>query len=161
MLTKKQLVNKKFNISKFISEQEEDEMDDNLETKETNGDTNVGDFVDMISSLMNSQTQIHVFHLQTESYAEHKALQKYYENIDSIVDGLVESFQGQYQILKNYRSGDIYDWKSTEETVKYLKNLCTLVEEKRNCCKDSYIQNQIDNVCELINSTTYKLRFLK
>ena len=76
MLTKKQLVNKKFNISKFISEQEEDEMDDNLETKETNGDTNVGDFVDMISALMNSQTQIHVFHLQTESYAEHKALQK-------------------------------------------------------------------------------------
>ena len=128
MLTKKQLVNKKFNISKFISEQEEDEMDDNLETKETNGDTNVGDFVDMISALMNSQTQIHVFHLQTESYAEHKALQKYYENIDGIVDGLVESFQGQYQILKNYRSGDIYDWKSTEETVKYLKNLCTLVE---------------------------------
>ena len=161
MLTKKQLVNKKFNISKFISEQEEDEMDDNLETKETNGDTNVGDFVDMISALMNSQTQIHVFHLQTESYAEHKALQKYYENIDGIVDGLVESFQGQYQILKNYRSGDIYDWKSTEETVKYLKNLCTLVEEKRNCFKDSYIQNQIDNVCELINSTTYKLRFLK
>lgn len=161
MLTKKQLVNKKFNISKFISEQEEDEMDDNLETKETNGDTNVGDFVDMISALMNSQTQIHVFHLQTESYAEHKALQKYYENIDGIVDGLVESFQGQYQILKNYRSGDIYDWKSSEETVKYLKNLCALVEEKRNCCKDSYIQNQIDNVCELINSTTYKLRFLK
>ena len=31
----------------------------------------------------------------------------------------------------------------------------------RNCCKDSYIQNQIDTVCELINSTTYKLRFLK
>jgi len=161
MLTKKQLVNKKFNISKFISEQDEDEMDDRQETDETNGDTNVGDFVDMISSLMNSQTQIHVFHLQTESYAEHKALQKYYENIDGIVDGLVESFQGQYQILKNYIGGDIYDWKSTEETVKYLKNLCSLVEEKRNCCKDSYIQNQIDNVCELINSTTYKLRFLK
>ena len=161
MLTKKQLVNKKFNISKFISEQEEDKMDDNQETDETDGDTNVGDFVDMMSALLNSQTQVHVFHLQTESYAEHKALQNYYEGIDGIVDGLIESFQGKYQILKNYRGGDIQDWKSTDETTKYLKNLCAMVEEKRNCCKDSYIQNQIDTVCELINSTTYKLRFLK
>jgi hypothetical protein len=39
--------------------------------------------------------------------------------------------------------------------------LCGKVEKLRNCCKDSYIQNQIDTVCELINSTLYKLRFLK
>jgi hypothetical protein len=160
MLTKKQLVNKKFNISEFISEQEEDEFDKE-ETNNSDGETNVGDFVDMISALINSQTQVHVFHLQTESYSEHKALQKYYEKIDGIVDGLVESFQGKYQILKNYKGGDIQDWKSTDETTKYLKNLCSMVEEKRNCCKDSYIQNQIDTVSELINSTTYKLRFLK
>jgi hypothetical protein len=161
MITKKQLVGKKFNISKFISEQDEEDFDTENETNGEEGDTNVGDFVDMMSALLNSQTQVHVFHLQTESYAEHKALQNYYEGIDGIVDGLVESFQGKYQILKNYRGGDIYDWKSTDETIKYLKNLRTMVEEKRNCCKDSYIQNQIDTVCELINSTTYKLRFLK
>jgi len=161
MITKKQLVGKKFNISKFISEQDEEDFDNQNQSNGEEGDTNVGDFVDMMSALLNSQTQVHVFHLQTESYAEHKALQNYYEGIDGIVDGLVESFQGKYQILKNYRGGDIYDWKSTDETIKYLKNLCTMVEEKRNCCKDSYIQNQIDTVCELINSTTYKLRFLK
>jgi len=28
-------------------------------------------------------------------------------------------------------------------------------------CQDSYIQNQIDEVVALINSTLYKLRFLK
>jgi hypothetical protein len=161
MITKKQLVGKKFNISKFISEQDEEDFDNQNQSNDEEGDTNVGDFVDMMSALLNSQTQVHVFHLQTESYAEHKALQNYYEGIDGIVDGLVESFQGKYQILKNYRGGDIYDWKSTDETIKYLKNLCAMVEEKRNCCKDSYIQNQIDTVCELINSTTYKLRFLK
>lgn len=56
---------------------------------------------------------------------------------------------------------DINDWKSTESTVDYLNQLCDRVSELRDCCKDSYIQNQIDNVCELINSTIYKLRFLK
>jgi len=36
-----------------------------------------GGFKEIISVLFHSKTQIHVFHLQTESYAEHKALQKY------------------------------------------------------------------------------------
>jgi hypothetical protein len=44
---------------------------------------------------------------------------------------------------------------------KYLQELCGKVEGLRDCCEDSYIQNQIDTVCELINSTLYKLRLLK
>ena len=45
----------------------------------------------LVAYLLHSQTQTHVFHLQTKSYAEHKALQKYYEGVDSLVDGIVES----------------------------------------------------------------------
>lgn len=159
MITKKQLLNKKFDSFSFLNEEEEEKE---VKQKEKNiGDTNIGDFTEMMSLLLHSQTQVHTFHLQTESYAEHKALQKYYEGIDDLVDGLVESFQGKYGILKGYKSMDMNDWKSTESTTDYLKQLCERVIELRDCCKDSYIQNQIDNVCELINSTTYKLRFLK
>jgi hypothetical protein len=114
-----------------------------------------------MSLLLHSQTQVHALHLQTDSYSEHKALQNYYEGIDGLVDGLVESYQGKYGIIKGYKSYDITEYKSTESTIKYLKELCGKVEKLRNCCKDSYIQNQIDTVCELINSTLYKLRFLK
>ena len=159
MITKKQLLNKKFDSFSFLNEEEEEKE---VKQKEKNiGDTNIGDFTEMMSLLLHSQTQVHTFHLQTESYAEHKALQKYYEGIDGLVDGLVESFQGKYGILKGYKSMDMNDWKSTESTTDYLNQLCKRVIELRDCCKDSYIQNQIDNVCELINSTTYKLRFLK
>ena len=162
MITKKQLLNKKFDSFSFLNEEEEKEEKKEVKQKEENiGDTNIGDFTEMMSLLLHSQTQVHTFHLQTESYAEHKALQKYYEGIDDLVDGLVESFQGKYGILKGYKSMDMNDWKSTESTTDYLKQLCERVIELRDCCKDSYIQNQIDNVCELINSTTYKLRFLK
>lgn len=160
MITKKQLLNKKFDSFSFLNEEEEEQKE--VKQKEKNiGDTNIGDFTEMMSLLLHSQTQVHTFHLQTESYAEHKALQKYYEGIDGLVDGLVESFQGKYGILKGYKSMDMNDWKSTESTTDYLNKLCERVIELRDCCKDSYIQNQIDNVCELINSTTYKLRFLK
>jgi len=153
MITKKDLLNKNYKSFSYLNEEEEDKRDE----KETNN----GDFAEMMSILLHSQTQSHTLHLQTESYSEHKALQNYYEGIDGIVDGLVESFQGKYGIIKGYKSMDLQEWKSTEDTVKYMKSLCEKVIELRDCCEDSYIQNQIDTVCELINSTLYKLRFLK
>lgn len=126
------------------------------EQKESNSD-----YVEMVSLLLHSRTQAHTLHLQTESYPEHMALNGYYDGIGDIIDGLVESYQGKYGILKGYKSYDIVGYKSTESTINYLKDLCGKVEKLRDCCKDSYIQNQIDMVCELINSTLYKLRFLK
>jgi hypothetical protein len=123
--------------------------------------TGTKDFVEMVSLLLHSQTQVHTFHLQTKSYSEHKALQGYYEGIDSLVDGIIESYQGKYSIIKGYKKYDIEDYKDTTTTVNYFKDLYSKVEDLRDCCKDSYIQNEIDNVCKLINSTLYKLRFLK
>jgi hypothetical protein len=119
------------------------------------------DFVEMVSLLLHSRTQTHTLHLQTKSFAEHSALGGYYDGIGGIVDGLIESYQGKYSILKGYKKYDIEDYKDATTTINYLKDLCGKVEDLRDCCKDSYIQNQIDTVCELINSTLYKLRFLK
>lgn len=119
------------------------------------------DFCEMVSLILHSRTQAHTLHLQTKSFAEHKALNDYYDGITDIFDGLVESYQGKYGIIENYKSYDIVPYKSTETTAKLLKELCGKIEDLRDCCKDSYIQNQIDTVCELINSTIYKLRFLK
>jgi hypothetical protein len=123
--------------------------------------TKTSDFVEMISLLLHSRTQIHTLHLQTKSYPEHMALNEYYDGIGDLIDGLVESYQGKYSILKGYKNYDIDGYKDTTTTINYLKELCGKVEELRDCCDDSYIQNQIDNVCQLINSTLYKLRFLK
>ena len=119
------------------------------------------DFVEMISLLFHSQIQTHTLHLQTQSFAEHKALNDYYDGIGGLVDGIVESYQGKYGILKGYKSYPISEYSSTEATTKYLKTLCDKVTKLRKCSDDSWIQNEIDNVCTLINSTLYKLRFLK
>ena len=146
MITKKELIRKGFNTSRLVSEQKEGKN---------------GEFVEMISLLLHSRTQTHTLHLQTDSFSEHMALNGYYDGIGDLVDGLVESFQGKYGIIGGYTSYDIEGYKSTEATIKYLQGLCGKVEGLRDCCEDSYIQNQIDTVCELINSTLYKLRFLK
>jgi hypothetical protein len=138
----------------FLREQEENE-DKVTETKTDSG------FKDMVSILLHSQTQVHIFHLQTKSYAEHKALQKYYEDIDGIVDGIIESYQGKYDVVTGYNSIKTEDYKSSEQVVKYFKALDSMVEKNRKSVKESFLQNQIDTVQELIYSTLYKLRLLK
>ena len=146
-----------------LLEQEEDEDQDTEDTSEENeteeGSTNE-DFCVMICHLWHSQTQAHVFHLGTKSYAEHKALQGFSDGIDTITDGLVESYQGKYGLLTNYKSYKNQSYKNKNQVLKYFTGLLSMIEEKRDCCDDSYIQNQIDTVQELIYSTMYKLKFL-
>ena len=139
----------------LMREQKEENETEVKETKTGSG------FKDMVSILLHSQTQVHIFHLQTKSYAEHKALQKYYEGIDALVDGLIESYQGKYDVITQYNSVKNEDYKSNEQVIKYFKALDTMIEKNRKEVKESFIQNQIDTVQELINSTVYKLRFLK
>lgn len=139
----------------LMREQKEDNETEVKETKTGSG------FKDMVSILLHSQTQVHIFHLQTKSYAEHKALQGYYEGIDALVDGLIESYQGKYDIITQYNSVKNEDYKSNEQVIKYFKALDTMIDKNRKEVKESFIQNQIDTVQELINSTVYKLRFLK
>jgi hypothetical protein len=130
-------------------------------SSESNPATETSDLVDMIATLLHSQTQVHIFHLQTKTYSEHKALQKYYEGIDGLVDGIVESYQGKYEIITGYKTIKTVDYKSTEQIINYFKELDENIEKNRKSVKESYIQNQIDTVQELIYSTLYKLKFLK
>jgi len=144
-------------------EQEEDE-DSEEDNSENEGSSENKDFRDMVSALLHSRTQVHVFHWQTKSqssFAEHMALGGFYDEIGDHVDGLVESFQGKYDIVKDYETMDIENYSGVDQLISYFKDLDKTVEEKRKGIKESYLQNQIDTVQQLIFSTLYKLRFLK
>ena len=52
-----------------------------------------------LGTLMSSRTQAHIFHLQTQSFATHKALNKYY---DEIID-LLDAFDILLQQNKNFQ----------------------------------------------------------
>jgi hypothetical protein len=117
--------------------------------------------ITLVSRLLDSQRQTHIFHLQTKSFAEHKALQDYYDAIGGLVDGIVESYQGKYGILTGWKSVGTQEYQSSEQLISYLKSLADEVSKVFSIVKDTYIQNQLDEVTALINSTLYKLRFLK
>jgi len=113
-----------------------------------------------ISTLFSSSTQAHIFHLQVTgpgSSAAHNALNDYYSNIMGIADGIAESFQGRYGIITGYK-GEGQWIEDTAQIVKYFEALCMFVEKNRvSLVQDSYIQNQIDEIVTLIESTKYKL----
>jgi hypothetical protein len=113
-----------------------------------------------ISTLFSSRTQSHIFHLQVTgpgSFAAHSALNTYYDEIIGLADGLVESFQGRYGIVTGYK-GEGQWIENTSDIVKYFEALCMYVEKNRvSLVQDSYIQNQVDEVVALIESTKYKL----
>lgn len=115
-----------------------------------------------ISTLFASRTQAHVFHLQTNSFAAHKALNEYYDGIIDLADGIAESVQGKYGIITGYSNIDLLEGNDCNEVIKYFTALEMYVERARQTMpQDSYIQNQIDEVVALVVSTIYKLKFLK
>lgn len=116
-------------------------------------------FVTLIGTLLQSRTQAHIYHWQTQgqgSYAAHTALGAYYETIPGLLDGLVESFQGRYGIVRGYKMTNTI--REDGSYVNYFEALCKFVETSRKGIpQDSYLQNQIDTIVELIESTKYKL----
>ena len=142
-------------MKRNLWEQDDDQDDDQDDSSNHNED-----FCEMVCQVLHSQKQAHIFHLGTKSFAEHMALNGYYDEIDGLVDGLIESFQGKYGLLTNYKSYKVQSYKNKKQVLKYFTGLLNTIEEKRDCCDDSYIQNQIDTIQELIYSTMYKLKFL-
>ena len=122
----------------------------------------MNEFVQLISTLTASRTQAHIFHWQVEgpgSYSAHKALNKYYDEILDLIDGLVEGFQGKYGIQRGYTSPATF--KEDGQFLTYFEALAKYVETIRTKIpQDSYIQNEIDTVVKLIETTKYKLKFL-
>ena len=123
-------------------------------------------FEKLISTLMASRDQAHIFHWQTTgegSFAAHTALNAYYDAIPDLTDTLVESYQGKHGIITGYTSVDEFNEYDRTTAVKYFKGLAMFVERAyaKLPPEDTYILNQIDNVKELIYSTIYKLENLQ
>jgi DNA-binding ferritin-like protein len=123
-------------------------------------------FEKLISTLMASRDQAHIFHWQTTgagSFAAHMALAGYYDAIPSMVDALVEAHQGKYGILKGYEPAERFDEYSKEGAIKYFKALATYVDRVYNKIpkEDTNIINQLDGFKDLIYTTIYKLENLQ
>ena len=116
----------------------------------------VGEF---IGTLLHSATITHFMHLKSRSYAAHVALGAYYDEIVDLVDAVAESIQGCYgELIEDYPTSF---GNTGADALAYMTSVKTFVENAREKMpQESNIQNEIDNIATLIDSTIYKLKFL-
>lgn len=115
-----------------------------------------------IRDLLQMQNQLRIFHWQTKSYAQHKALGKAYEALDDLVDTFVETALGRQEA--NFADGSM-DIQLFD--VKQL-NLCTAMDTYKAflsdiSCKlnpqiDSDLLNIRDEMLGVLNRTCYLLK---
>lgn len=119
-------------------------------------------FVEFLSVLNSAKQQAIFWHNQSESYAEHRTLNGFYDRILGLLDGLVESTAGIYGRPKGYEAHDFVDWTSTDDTIKYFQNLYKYVQSERGSLyQETWIQNQIDEIAAQIAQTIYLLTLKK
>ena len=111
-----------------------------------------------VSVLFHSGTNAHFMHLQTKSYSEHKALGRYYEAVIDLADRWAETYQGCYSVIDSYPS----DFHIAKVPLIYIEKIKDFVDGIRKVLPDdSQLQNIIDEIVELLDSTCYKLKNLK
>ncbi len=114
--------------------------------------------VEFIQCMFEVRDNAHIAHLQTNSYAAHKALDELYTDIVDIADSFIEAYQGKYGIVTGYSNFKIEEGINM---VDYLKVKALYAETFKATLKDGDLMQLVDDLLELFHSTIYKLRFLK
>jgi hypothetical protein len=115
---------------------------------------------ELVIRCFHARTTAHVMHLRSRSYAQHKALNEFYDEIVPLTDSFAEAYQGDYGLIENISGA----YKPVAEPLALMDELSMWIEKNRNAVcdeDDTYLQNIIDEIVALIRSTQYKLRFLK
>jgi hypothetical protein len=116
---------------------------------------------EFILSLLHAATNVHILHLRSRSYAEHKALEELYLALPDLVDAVVEAIQGVTGQLIDYPATYYVPAPTGLEEVQGLKDFVATHRHNPEIPQDSEVQNLIDEIASQIDSTLYKLTFLK
>lgn len=101
--------------------------------------------------LFQSRDMMHLTHLDTRSFAEHKALNAYYDGILDLTDSFTEKLFG-----RSGRIDIIIPESKKQDATTHLKGMQATIEAERdNYASD--LQNIMDEMLGLVNETLYLL----
>jgi hypothetical protein len=115
-------------------------------------------FGKFIALLLLSRDTAHRQHWNTESYAVHKTLNEFYDNILDITDSLIEKYQGRYGRVEvpTLEEKDTY----SKDPITVLKKHLDWLEKARYEAvpkQDTALQNIIDEIVGQYLETLYLL----
>ena len=115
---------------------------------------------DFVGHLFLARDVTHSVHLNTRSYAKHKALGSFYDKVIDLADSFAEAYQGRHGLIGPIT---LQSAKKTGNVIEFLQESLAEIEANRyKFCdeNETAIQNIIDEIVALYLSTLYKLRFL-
>lgn len=110
--------------------------------------------VQFISFLFELEMNLHIAHLQTQSYAEHMAL-GIWDDIADFRDSYAELLQKD-EILKGYTPPVVREVSGTI----IIKNAVGIVQRYRSTLIETNLQNEVDTLLTTLETALYKLKFL-
>ena len=108
-----------------------------------------------LGQLFQSRDIMHLTHLQTVNYAEHKALDSYYSSILELTDSLIETYFGTIGKRVNIKI-PASEYMNARTHLTYMKDY---IFKHRGVLgmENTHIQNIIDEILGLITETLYLL----
>ena len=116
------------------------------------------------TEMMNAAISFHKLHLKVTgdgSFAAHNALNPFYQGLHDHADTLVEGYQGTTEKILTYTDMPIRTLDTVADGVAYLRDIYNSINKLQGMLPYSEIVNNLDLVKDSINSTKYKLLFLK
>ena len=110
----------------------------------------------LVATGMELRTEIHQRHLVTGQYAEHKALNEYYDEIVGLVDDFAETMQGRLmKRLPKFPKVVPFDSELPQDNIEVFRNYLDTARDVY--AKYPELQSIIDNIQCLNSKTMYLL----
>lgn len=110
----------------------------------------------LIEKLFHARNAAHIQHWKTGSYAQHKALGNYYEDVIGKLDDFIEAYQGTFGLV-----GEVAEQE--KDVSKLIHDYIIWLNENRSKLAKGVpaLENIIDEITALHMKTLYKLENLR
>ena len=115
---------------------------------------------DFMGLLFLGRDVAHSVHLNSRSYAEHKALGKFYEGLPELADSFAEAWQAVHGLMGPVT---LQSAEKNRDILEFLQDQVERIQAGRyEFCdrEETAIQNIIDEIVAHYLSAIYRLRFL-
>jgi hypothetical protein len=113
----------------------------------------------LVAPLVKIQEQLRIFHWQAETYAQHKAFGKAYEDLGDLIDDFIEVFMGKYGKVKAKITYNIELDNLSDNHMVYINDFIAFLVgiDKELDPADTELLNIRDEMLAVLNRLKYLL----